>query len=46
MLFVQLHMELDGELSLRHAHDIAVAAGERIKAEFEHVEVIIHQDPV
>lgn len=46
MLFVQLHMELDGKLTLNQAHDIAVAAGERIKAEFEHIEVIIHQDPV
>ncbi len=45
-LFVQLHMELDANLSLRQAHDIAVAASTRIRAEFEHMEVIIHQDPV
>ncbi len=44
--FIQLHLELDKDLSLQQAHDIAVATGERIRADFDHAEVIIHQDPV
>ncbi|GGP60334.1 iron transporter [Shewanella algicola] len=44
--FIQLHMELSGELSLEEAHDIADKAGLVIKAAFDDAEVIIHQDPV
>ncbi|MGI2172919.1 cation efflux pump FieF [Shewanella ulleungensis] len=44
--FIQLHMELPGELSLEEAHDIADKAGLVIKAAFDDAEVIIHQDPV
>ncbi len=43
--FVQCHLELDGNLSLTEAHDIADAAEQRVKALFEHAEVIVHQDP-
>ncbi|GGI82505.1 cation diffusion facilitator family transporter [Shewanella gelidii] len=45
-MFVQLHLELDGDLPLREAHAIADETSARIRAEFEHMEVIIHQDPV
>ena len=44
-VFVQMHLEFDGNLSLREAHDIADQAEKAISAEFEHAEVIIHQDP-
>ncbi|GGB44883.1 cation diffusion facilitator family transporter [Shewanella inventionis] len=44
--FIQLHMELSGELSLVEAHAIADKAGLAIKAAFDDAEVIIHQDPV
>ncbi|MDD8060905.1 MULTISPECIES: cation efflux pump FieF [Shewanella] len=44
--FIQLHMELPGDLSLEEAHDIADQAGLVIKAAFDDAEVIIHQDPV
>ncbi|WP_160051958.1 cation efflux pump FieF [Shewanella litoralis] len=44
--FIQLHMELPGELSLEEAHGIADQAGIVIKAAFDDAEVIIHQDPV
>lgn len=44
--FIQLHMELAGNLSLHDAHEIADKAGMTIKAAFDDAEVIIHQDPV
>lgn len=45
-MFIQFHLELDGDLSLHQAHKIAVATSERVRAEFTDSEVIIHQDPV
>jgi ferrous-iron efflux pump FieF len=44
--FIQLHMELAGDLSLLEAHEIAEKAGLMIKEAFDDAEVIIHQDPV
>ena len=44
--FVQCHLELDGKLSLEEAHTIADAAEARVRALFDDVEVLIHQDPV
>jgi ferrous-iron efflux pump FieF len=43
--FIQLHLELDGELSLRQAHAIADEVEANIQAAFPNAEVIIHQDP-
>ena len=45
-VFIQFHLELDGQLSLREAHSIADETGLRVKSAFEDAEVIIHQDPV
>ena len=45
-MFIQFHLELDGDLSLHQAHKIAVATSERLRQEFVESEVIIHQDPV
>lgn len=44
-LYVQLHLDLDGELSLNRAHAIADAAEQRIKCAYEGADVIVHQDP-
>lgn len=44
--FVQCHLELDGKLSLLEAHAIADAAEARVRALFDDVEVLIHQDPI
>ncbi|MCG9722971.1 cation diffusion facilitator family transporter [Shewanella sp. Isolate7] len=44
--FVQCHLELDGNLPLVEAHAIADAAEARVRSLFEHVEVLIHQDPI
>ncbi|MXR70035.1 cation diffusion facilitator family transporter [Shewanella insulae] len=44
--FVQCHLELDGRLPLVEAHAIADAAEARVRSLFDHVEVLIHQDPI
>ncbi|WP_133405336.1 cation diffusion facilitator family transporter [Parashewanella tropica] len=46
MVFVQLHLDLNAELSLFQAHEIADTIEKQIMQLFEHSEVIIHQDPV
>jgi ferrous-iron efflux pump FieF len=44
-IFVQLHLVLDGTMSLSRANGIAHAVEQRIQAEFPGAEVIIHEDP-
>lgn len=44
-IFVQFHMELDGAMSLRRAHEISDAVEAELMAAFPQAEVIIHQDP-
>lgn len=43
--FIQLHIELDPDLSLTRAHEVSDAVEADICAAFPHAEVIIHQDP-
>jgi ferrous-iron efflux pump FieF len=43
--FVQLHLELDEEMSLKRAHEIADEVEAEIKAFLPGAEVLIHQDP-
>ncbi|MBW6507338.1 MAG: cation diffusion facilitator family transporter [Rhodobacteraceae bacterium] len=43
-VFVHLHIELDGEQSLREAHTIAAALKRQIRAAYPQTDVIIHQD--
>jgi len=43
--FIQLHLELDGEITLTRAHDIADEVEAKIRAAFPTADVIIHQDP-
>lgn len=43
--FIQLHLELDANLPLYKAHDIADEVERAILAAFPNFEVIIHQDP-
>lgn len=43
--FIQLHLELDGSLSLIQAHAIAEEVMHRIEAAFPQAEVLIHEDP-
>jgi ferrous-iron efflux pump FieF len=44
-LHIQFHAELDPDLSLEAAHQIVVAAENRIRAEFPTADIIIHPDP-
>ncbi len=44
-IFIQLHLELDGDLPLLRAHEIADAVEADIMTAFPNAEVIIHQDP-
>jgi ferrous-iron efflux pump FieF len=45
-VFIQLHLELNGDLSLEEAHAIADEVHDTIVADFINAEVLIHQDPV
>lgn len=44
--FVQCHIELDDNLNLRQAHDIADKAELAVANLFDYTEVIIHMDPL
>lgn len=43
--FVQLHVELPGELSLEHAHILCDQVEAAIRAEYPRAEVLVHADP-
>jgi ferrous-iron efflux pump FieF len=44
-IFIQLHLELDGNLSLLHAHRVADDVERELRLEFPNADVIIHEDP-
>jgi len=44
--FVQLHLELPGELALHEAHSLCVAASEVIRQRYPQADVMVHADPV
>ncbi len=44
--FVQIHIEMDDELPLIEAHEVADEVEEAINREIPDAEVLIHQDPV
>ena len=43
--FIQVHIELDPDMKLVHAHDVSDMVEQELCAAFELSEVIIHQDP-
>ncbi|KIH81541.1 cation diffusion facilitator family transporter [Pseudomonas batumici] len=43
--FVQLHLELPGELTLSVAHDLSDQAADAIHAAYPQAEVLVHADP-
>lgn len=43
--FVQLHLELPGELTLSKAHELCVDVENLIRTEFPQAEVLVHADP-
>lgn len=44
-IFIQMHLEMDGDLSLRDAHAISDAVEAKVKEAFPNAEVLIHGDP-
>jgi ferrous-iron efflux pump FieF len=44
-VFIQVHLEMDGQLSLRAAHDVSDQVMATIQDAFPNAEVLIHQDP-
>lgn len=43
--FIQLHLEMDGAMDLRRAHEIADRVEAQLRDAYPHAEIIIHQDP-
>ena len=43
--FIQFHLEMSGEMTLRHAHEIADTVEARLLEDYPEAEIIIHQDP-
>ncbi len=43
--FIQLHLEMDGSITLNEAHEIAEDVMHKILAAFPNAEVLIHEDP-
>jgi ferrous-iron efflux pump FieF len=43
--FIQIHIEMDGDMSLIRAHEISDAVEARLRAAYPNAEIIIHQDP-
>ncbi|TCS60339.1 cation diffusion facilitator family transporter [Varunaivibrio sulfuroxidans] len=44
-VFIQMHIEMDGKMSLRRAHDISEDVMRRVATAFPNAEVLIHEDP-
>ncbi|MBT4769961.1 MAG: CDF family cation-efflux transporter FieF, partial [Rhodospirillaceae bacterium] len=43
--FIQLHLEMDGSITLNEAHKIAEEVMHKILEVFPNAEVLIHEDP-
>jgi ferrous-iron efflux pump FieF len=43
--FIQLHIEMDGEMSLIRAHEISDEVEAMLRAAYPNAEILIHQDP-
>ncbi|MBR1825488.1 MAG: cation diffusion facilitator family transporter [Alphaproteobacteria bacterium] len=44
-LFIEIHLEFDGALSLYETHRLSDAAEDKIIALYPHAQILIHQDP-
>lgn len=45
-MFIEIHLELDGNLTLLEAHTISDRAEQKIMTDYPNAQIIIHQDPV
>src|SRR5207247_11106079 len=43
--FIQLHIEMNGEMNLLHAHEVSDEVEMQLHHAFPHAEIIIHEDP-
>jgi ferrous-iron efflux pump FieF len=43
--FIQLHLELDGRITLAQAHEIADRVEKSVRDAYPHAEIIVHQEP-
>jgi ferrous-iron efflux pump FieF len=43
--FIQLHLEMDGAMDLRRAHEISDRVEKQLRDAYPQAEIIIHQDP-
>ena len=43
--YIELHLELDGHLTLTQAHDITDEIEQRLQNDFPNTEILIHQEP-
>jgi ferrous-iron efflux pump FieF len=43
--FIQLHLEMDGAMELRYAHQISDGVEAQLRTAYPNAEIIIHQDP-
>ena len=43
--FIQLHLEMDGDMPLTRAHEVSDAVEAELRTAFPDAEVLIHQDP-
>ena len=43
--FIQMHIEMDGEMNLLHAHEVSDEVEAELNRAFPHAEIIIHEDP-
>src|SRR6476620_2831034 len=43
--FIQIHIEMDGELSLIRAHEISDEVEAQLRSAYPNAQIIIHQDP-
>ncbi len=43
--FIQIHLEMDGAMSLTRAHEISDEVEAKLRAAYPNAEIIIHQDP-
>ena len=46
MILVDVHLDIDGNLSVREGHDIALAVKQRVMAQHPVLDVMTHVDPV
>jgi ferrous-iron efflux pump FieF len=45
-VFIELHLEVDPDMTVRAAHDIAEKVMEQIGRVFPHADILVHQDPL